>query len=241
MSQFVIPATPTRAMLPIVGSNDMYGVRRIYCVGRNYLDHIREMKEGDERDAPFFFQKPTDPIVLDGGVVPFPPQTSDLQYEVELVVAIGARGANVHVENALDFVFGYAVGIDLTRRDRQRESFAKGLPWEVGKSFDHCAPCGSVNPVASAGHRMAGAIQLSVNGQIRQRGDLGQMIWNVPEIVAKLSDSYELVPGDIIMTGTPAGVGPVNPGDCIEAIVDGLTPLKITIGDPWLKPSVRSQ
>lgn len=227
-----VPAAPLRTTLPVADSSEPYIVRRIYCVGRNYLDHIREMKEGNERDLPFFFQKPTDAIVQDGGVVPYPPQTSDLQYEVELVVAIGASGRNFRVEDSLDAVFGYAVGIDLTRRDRQRESFAKGLPWEVGKSFDHCAPCGQIHPASSAGHKIAGEIRLRVNGQNRQRGDLAQMIWNVPEIVAKLSESYRLFPGDLIMTGTPAGVGPVVPGDRIEATVEGLTSLSITIGHP---------
>lgn len=230
MPGLTIPETALRPTLPIVDSSETFSVRRIYCVGRNYLDHIREMKEGDERDLPFFFQKPSDAIVADGGVVPYPPQTSDLQHEVELVVAIGASARNVPVDRALDAVFGYAVGIDMTRRDRQRESLAKGLPWEVGKSFDHCAPCGKIHPASLSGHRMKGRIDLEVNGVARQRGDLAQMIWNVPEIVAQLSKSYHLFPGDLIMTGTPAGVGPLEPGDRLEAAIEGLTPLHITIG-----------
>jgi fumarylpyruvate hydrolase len=215
-----------------VEGGGQFPVRRIYCVGRNYLEHIREMKEGDERDPPFFFQKPRDAVVTDGAAVPYPPLTEDFQYEVELVIAIGAPARDLTVERAFDAVFGYAVGIDLTRRDRQRESFARGLPWEVGKSFDRSAACGPIAPADTAGHKVSGRIELSVNGETRQSGDLGQMIWNVPEIVANLSRSYRLEPGDLIMTGTPAGVGPVVPGDRIEARVEGLPPLAITIGQP---------
>jgi fumarylpyruvate hydrolase len=229
---FRIPSAAEPIALPIAGDSGRFPVRRIYCVGRNYLDHIREMKEGDERDPPFFFQKPADAVVASGGTVPYPPQTSDLQYEVELVVAIGEGGRDIPVERALDAIFGYAVGIDLTRRDRQRESFAKGLPWEIGKSFDGSAPCGDIHPAAAVGHKTRGRIGLAVNGAVRQSGDLGQMIWNVPEIVSNLSRSYRLAPGDIIMTGTPAGVGPVEPGDRLEGAVDGLSPLVITIGQP---------
>lgn len=226
------PPPPLEPVTVPIATGGRFPVRRIYCVGRNYLDHIREMKEGDERDPPFFFQKPRDAIVTDGAIVPYPPDTSDLQYEVELVVAIGAGARDLPVDRALDAVFGYAVGIDLTRRDRQRESFGKGLPWEVGKSFDGSAPCGAIHPAATVGHKTRGGITLAVNGEVRQRGDLGQMIWNVPEIVANLSRSYRLEPGDLIMTGTPAGVGPVVPRDRIEARVDGLAPLTITIGQP---------
>ncbi len=226
------PNAPAPAVVAVVGHGAPFPVRRIYCVGRNYLEHIREMKEGDERDPPFFFQKPADAIVADGGRVPFPPATDDLQYEVELVVAIGQAGRGIPVSRALDAVYGYAVGIDLTRRDRQRESFAKGLPWEVGKSFDHSAPCGNLSPAAVVGHRLSGEICLTVNGELRQRGDLRQMIWNVPEIVAQLSRLYALAPGDLVMTGTPAGVGPVRPGDRLEASVEGLSPLTVTIDPP---------
>jgi fumarylpyruvate hydrolase len=230
MPRFTIPEPPLRPTLPIVGNSGAFTVRRIYCVGRNYLDHIREMKEGSERDLPFFFQKPSDAIVTDGGVVPYPPQTGDLQHEVELVVAIGASVRDVAVAGALDAVFGYAVGIDMTRRDRQRECLARGLPWEAGKSFDRSAPCGALHPAAVVGHKMKGRIELKVNGAVRQSGDLAQMIWNVPEIIAQLSGSYRLMPGDLIMTGTPAGVGPLEPGDALEATVDGLSALHVTIG-----------
>ncbi len=226
------PAAPAPAVVRVAGHDAPFPVRRIYCVGRNYLAHIREMREGDERDPPFFFQKPADAIVADGGRVPYPPATDDLQYEVELVVAIGAGGCNLPVSRALDAGYGYAVGIDLTRRDRQRESFAKGLPWEIGKSFDHSAPCGNLHPASVVGHRLSGEIRLSVNGELRQRADLRQMIWNVPEIVAQLSRLYTLMPGDLVMTGTPAGVGPVRPGDRIEASVEGLSSLHVTIDLP---------
>ncbi|MDB5559097.1 MAG: fumarylacetoacetate hydrolase [Enterovirga sp.] len=224
-----IPVVPTPT-LAIAGSADRFPVRRIYCVGRNYVDHIREMKEGDERDPPFFFQKPSDAVVPDGATIPYPPDTADFQFEIELVVAIGAGGRNIPLAQALDHVFGYTVGIDLTRRDQQRDMREKMLPWERGKAFDASAPCGALLPAAQVGHPGKGAITLDVNGAEKQRGDLSQMIWNVPEIIANLSASYTLAPGDLIMTGTPAGVGPVVPGDRILGRVEGVGALTITIG-----------
>lgn len=221
--------SPRITALPILGREDCFPVRRVYCVGRNYVAHIREMKEGDERDPPFFFQKPSDAVVAGGADVFYPPQTDDFQFEAELVVAIGAEAVDVSVERALDVVFGYAVGVDLTRRDRQRESFKTGLPWEIGKAFDQSAPCGAIHPVASVGHRLTGAITLSVNGVEHQRGDLSQMIWNTPEIISNLSKSYRLQAGDLIMTGTPAGVGPIVPGDRLVVSVEGLAPLAFSI------------
>jgi fumarylpyruvate hydrolase len=221
--------SPRIAALPIVGRKELFPVGRVYCVGRNYVAHIREMKEGDERDPPFFFQKPADAIVADGADVAYPPQTEDFQFEAELVVAIGAEAVDVSVERALEAVFGYAVGVDLTRRDRQRESFKAGLPWEIGKAFDQSAPCGAIHPVASVGHRLEGAISLSLNGVERQRGDLSQMIWNTPEIISNLSRSYRLQAGDLIMTGTPAGVGAIVPGDRLRVSVEGLAPLEFSI------------
>ena len=221
---------PKVVTLPVAGSTDLFPVRRVYCVGRNYLEHIREMKEGDERDPPFFFQKPTDSVVSEGAEIPYPPQTNDFQFEVELVVAIGKAAENAPPESALELVYGYAVGVDLTRRDRQRDSFAKGLPWEVGKSFDNSAACGPIHPASAFGHRLAGAISIEVNGVERQRGDLKQMIWTTPEIIANLSTFYRLEPGDLIMTGTPAGVGPLQPGDTLVAHVEGLTPFSFSIG-----------
>jgi fumarylpyruvate hydrolase len=222
--------TLSAATLPIAGLADRFPVRRIYCVGRNYVDHIREMKEADERDPPFFFQKPPDAVVEDGATIAYPPDTSDFQFEVELVVALGAGARDLSAENALECVYGYAVGIDLTRRDQQRDMRAKMLPWERGKSFDASAPCGLIHRVAAIGHPLQGAITLHVGSTERQRGDLAQMIWNVPEIIAKLSASYRLAPGDLIMTGTPAGVGPVLPGDRIRGAVEGVGDVAITIG-----------
>lgn len=216
--------------LHVVASDSRFTVRRIYCVGRNYVAHIREMKEADERDPPFFFQKPTDSIVPDGGVVPYPSVTKDFHHEIELVVAIGSGGRNIPVSYALDHVLGYAVGLDMTRRDLQREAKDRGLPWEIGKAFDHSAPCGSIQTVASVGHLLEGSIALAVNGVTRQKGDLRDMIWNVPEIISNLSSLYELKPGDLIFTGTPSGVGPVGPGDRLEGTVDRLGSLNVTIG-----------
>jgi len=214
----------------VKGSRTGFEVRRIYCVGRNYLDHIREMKEADERDPPFFFQKPTDSLVPDGGTVPYPPATTDFQFEVELVVAIGKAGRNIAVAAATDHIFGYAIGIDFTRRDLQREARDRAWPWEMGKSFDHSAPCGPIHPIAGTGSIAKGGISLSVNGSIKQKGDIAQMIWNVAEIISNLSKQYKLMPGDLIYTGTPAGVGPVVPGDRIECAIDGLGTLHIAIG-----------
>ena len=227
-ASYAVPlATP---VLAIAGATGVFPVRRVYCVGRNYVEHIREMKEGDERDPPFFFQKPSYAVVANGAELAYPPCTSDFQHEIELVVAIGGGGANIAVGDALGHVFGYAVGIDMTRRDRQREMRERMLPWELGKSFDASAPCGPLHPVASVGHVGRGAITLSVNGEVRQAGDLAQMIWNVPEIIANLSTQYELKAGDLIFTGTPAGVGPVVPGDRLEGAVEGLDTIHFTIG-----------
>ncbi|WP_438390530.1 fumarylacetoacetate hydrolase family protein [Caballeronia sp. DA-9] len=216
--------------LAVAGAASLFPVRRVYCVGRNYVEHIREMKEGDERDPPFFFQKPADAIVGNGAQLAYPAYTSDYQHEIELVVAIGKGGSDIPVDEALDHVFGYAVGVDMTRRDRQREARERMLPWEMGKSFDQSAPCGALHPAAQIGHPSTGAITLSVNGARRQTGDLGQLIWNVPEIIANLSTQYALAPGDLIFTGTPAGVGPVVPGDVIEGSIAGLDTIRFTIG-----------
>lgn len=217
---------PTQVALPVSGTTEAFPVRRVYCVGRNYLDHIREMREGDERDDPFFFQKPADAVVPDGSGVPYPPMTADLHFEGELVVAIGAPAFAVRPEQAARHVYGYAAGIDLTRRDRQRECRDRAHPWEAGKSFDHSAPCGPILP----GRRPpTGELRLSVNGKPRQHTDLGLMIWNVEEIISHLSHSYRLMPGDLIYTGTPAGVAAVNPGDRIQVEITGLPALTVTI------------
>lgn len=225
----VLPAVPA-TLLPVAGGGS-FPVRRVYCVGRNYVSHIREMKEADERDPPFFFQKPRDSIVSNGAVVPYPPDTEDFQFEVELVAAIGTGGRNIDATAGLDHVWGYAIGIDLTRRDRQRDARDLRLPWEVGKSFDASAPCGDLLPACRIGHPGTGCIALFVNEKERQRGDLKEMIWTVAEIVAQLSRQVMLQPGDLIFTGTPAGVGPVVPGDRIETHIDGLVPLTISIGE----------
>jgi fumarylpyruvate hydrolase len=226
-AQRVLPSI-AETELPVVGGG-MFPVRRVYCVGRNYIDHIREMKEADERDPPFFFQKPRDAVVPDGAHVPYPPFTTDFQFEVELVIALGLAGRNIPLGQALDHVWGYAVGIDLTRRDRQRDARDLRLPWEVGKSFDASAPCGPIVRARDARHFQGCAITLSVNGVERQRGDIGQMIWSVPEVIAQLSQQVTLGAGDLIYTGTPAGVGPVVAGDVIAARIDGLPSLTITI------------
>jgi fumarylpyruvate hydrolase len=226
-------ALPTvEAIEAAVAGGGTFPVRRIYCVGRNYLDHIREMKEADERDPPFFFQKPRDAIVLDGARVPYPPLTSNFQFEVELVVALGKGGRDIPVEAANSLIWGYAVGIDFTRRDRQFDARDMRLPWEVGKSFDASAPCGPIAQVRDPDRFSDCAITLAVNGVERQRGNIGQMIWNVPEVIAQLSKQVRLEAGDLIYTGTPAGVGPVVPGDLITAHIDGLPSLTLTITPP---------
>lgn len=230
MSNRVLPPIPVTEV-PVSGGG-FFPVRRVYCVGRNYLDHIREMKEADERDSPFFFQKPRDAVVLDGARVPYPPFTSDFQFEVELVAAIGRGGRNIAVGEANSHVWGYAVGIDFTRRDRQRDARDMRLPWEVGKSFDASAPCGMIAQLSDPRHFEKCAITLSVNGVERQRGDTGRMIWSVPEVIAQLSKQVTLEAGDLIYTGTPSGVGPVVPGDVITARIDGLPPLNLTIALP---------
>jgi fumarylpyruvate hydrolase len=227
LAQRVLPAIAVTEV-PVVGGG-FFPVRRVYCVGRNYVDHILEMKEADERDPPFFFQKPRDAVVPDGAQVPYPPFTSDFQFEVELVIAIGRGGRDIAVADAPAHIWGYAVGIDLTRRDRQRDARDRRLPWEVGKSFDASAPCGAIAPARDGRHFKGSIITLSVNGTERQRSDIGQMIWSGPEVIAQLSKQVTLGTGDLIYTGTPAGVGPVVPGDLIAAHIDGLPPLTIII------------
>jgi fumarylpyruvate hydrolase len=229
-SRYVIPPAP-QATIAVAGSGKSFPVRRIWCVGRNYIEHIREMGQ-DERAPPFFFAKPADAIVPDGGTVPYPSLTKDMHHEVELVVALKSGGRNIPVAKANDCVYGYAVGIDLTRRDLQIASRDVKRPWEVGKAFDHSAPCGPLKPAAEIGHPAKGKITLKVNGQVRQDGDLNQMIWNVPETIAKLSEMVALEAGDIIMTGTPSGVAATVAGDKIECEVEGVGKLTVTIGPP---------
>jgi len=206
-----------------------FPVRRIYCVGFNYKDHLTEMGT-TPTEKPVFFMKPADAILQNGETMPYPPGTSDLQHEVELVVAMNIGGRNIPPEKVNDMIFGYAVGLDMTRRDMQRDFKAKGQPWEMAKAFDFSAPCSSITPEMYTGVVAKGKIQLKVNGQLRQNADLSDMIWGVPELISYLSELVEIVPGDLIFTGTPAGVGPVVKGDEIEATIAGLEPLIITIG-----------
>jgi fumarylpyruvate hydrolase len=214
--------------LPVAGGSDLFPVGRIYCVGRNYAEHAREMGHDPDREPPFFFMKPANAIVPNGATIPFPQATQDLHHEIELVVALGKGGANIAVEKALDHVWGYGVGLDMTRRDLQGEAKKMGRPWEMGKSFDNSAPCTALLPASRIGHPAKGAICLKVNGAIKQKGDLSEMIWNVPETIAYLSGLVTLQPGDLIYSGTPAGVGPVQPGDKLEGHVDGVGDLTIT-------------
>lgn len=225
---FAIPV-PERPSLAISGRPERFPVRRIYCVGRNYLDHVREMG-GDEREPPFFFQKPTDAIVHDGETVAYPPDTRDFQYEVEMVLAIGVGGAGIAVAAASRHVFGFTVGIDLTRRDLQLAAREAGRPWESGKAFDRSAPCGMLVPSTGTALPPASPIELQVNGVTRQSGDLAQMVWGPMEIVSRLSSQYELFPGDLIFTGTPAGVGPVQVGDELLATLGAYSRLTVSIG-----------
>jgi fumarylpyruvate hydrolase len=222
---------PPQATLAIAGSDQLFPVRRIWCVGRNYVEHIREMGN-DEREPPFFFAKPADAVVPDGGVVPYPPLTKDMHHEVEMVVALKAGGRAIKAANALDLVWGYGVGIDLTRRDLQIASRKIQRPWEIGKAFDASAPCGALKSAAETGHPSKGRITLTCNGTLRQDGDLDQMIWKVPEIIEKLSEMVTLAAGDIIMTGTPAGVAATVAGDRLECAVEGIGTLTVTIGKP---------
>ena len=230
-AQEYVIAQPLQPAITVTGTNKFFPVRRLWCVGRNYVEHIKEMGQ-DVREPPFFFSKPADAIVHDGGTVPYPSLTKDMQHEVELVVALKSGGREIQSDKALDCVYGYCVGIDLTRRDLQIASRNAKRPWEIGKAFDHYAPCGSVAPAANIGHPSRGRIVLKVNGKVRQDGDLNQMIWNVPEVISKLSEMVELAAGDIIMTGTPSGVAATVPGDKIECEIEGVGKLNVTIGEP---------
>jgi fumarylpyruvate hydrolase len=216
-----VVSPPAVVSLPIRGSADRFPVRRIYCVGRNYAAHAIEMGHDPDREPPFFFQKNPDNLVQDGRF-PYPPRTRDVHHEIELVVALAKGGSDIAPERALDHVFGYAVGIDMTRRDLQAQAKDAGRPWEVGKAFEHSVPCGELVPARAIGHPERGAIWLEVNGERRQEGDLAQLIWKVPEVIAELSKLFALAPGDLIMTGTPAGVGAVDRGDVMRGGVAGV-------------------
>ena len=222
---FLPPPIPS---IEITGTRQRFPVHRIYCVGRNYAEHAREMGSDPKVDPPIFFTKPADAIVPSGGSVPYPSRTENLHHEVELVVAIGGAGRNIAPAHAWEYIFGYAVGNDLTRRDLQGASKKKGWPWDTGKGFDSSAPISAIRP-ASLGHIEHGRIWLSVNGETRQQSDVSEMIWSVPEVIAELSTLFELQAGDLIYTGTPAGVGPLIPGDRVECGIDGLSTLTNTI------------
>lgn len=224
----VVPI-PSLPAIPVHGSSALFPVRRIYCIGRNYADHAREMGGDPHREPPFFFGKPNDAVVPGGGAVTYPALTSSLHYEVELVVALSKGGRDISSSEARDCIFGYAVGIDLTRRDLQAKAKEKGQPWDTAKGFDQSAPISPITPVSAGGHPEAGAIWLSVNGVEKQRGDLAQMTWQVPEVIAHISRFVALAPGDLIFTGTPSGVGPILRGDRVRCGIDGLGELEIVV------------
>lgn len=226
---YVISPAPI-ATVAVEGTQDRWPVRRIFCVGRNYAAHAREMGKDPNREAPFFFSKPADAVVDSGETVAYPPETDNFHYEAELVVAIGEGGRDIPEADALSHVWGYAVGNDLTRRDLQLIARDKGRPWDFGKAFDRSAIIGPVYPVTKVGHLSEGSIKLTVNGEIRQDADLNELIWSVPEIISILSHSITLAPGDLIMTGTPAGVGPLVSGDVCMVSIAGLGDISTEIG-----------
>lgn len=230
MTAFVLPAPPTPSVA-VAGSSERFAVRRIFCVGRNYAAHIREFGN-DERDPPFFFTKPADAVADSGVTVPYPPLTTNLHHEIELVAAIGKPGFRIPRAQALDHVWGYAVGIDLTRRDLQDDAKKAARPWDWSKAFDRSAPCGPLVPAQKSGHPSQGRIWLAVDGKVRQDADLAELIWPVSDIVSICSEGMELQPGDLIFTGTPAGVGAVKPGETMTGGVDGIGTIEVTIGPP---------
>jgi fumarylpyruvate hydrolase len=227
---YVVPLWSPPA-LPVAGSSDLFPVRRVFCVGRNYVEHQKEMG-GDGREQPFFFIKSAHAVVPQGGRVHYPPKTANFHYETEMVVAIARHGRRIAAREAGAHIFGYGVGLDMTRRDLQQLAKDKGRPWDFGKDFDEAAPCSALAPAARIGHPAQGAIWLRVNGRERQRADLSDMIWSVPEQIEHLSQYYTLEPGDLIFSGTPAGVGPVNPGDELHAGIDGVGELNVVIAPP---------
>ena len=226
MSTTYVIQPPEIPTLPVQGDSKRFAVNRIYCVGRNYADHAREMGHDPDREPPFFFMKPATAIVTDGKNMAYPSLSNDVHHEIEMVVALGKGGANIPADRALDHVWGYGVGLDMTRRDLQGEAKKMGRPWDTVKAFDQSAPCSALLPVSQCGHLTKGRIHLKVNGQIKQDGDLAMMIWNVPDTIAYLSTLFTLMPGDLIFSGTPAGVAAVARGDALEGHVDGLPVLK---------------
>lgn len=229
MTDYVFTPAPTPS-LSVQGSAARFPLRRIFCVGRNYSEHAREMGHDPDREPPFFFMKPADAVVPAEGVIAYPPLTADLHHEVELVVAIGKGGVDISPEDALSHVWGYGIGIDLTRRDLQAQAKKLSRPWEWAKAFDQSAPTTALQPVSAIGHPSEGKIWLKVNGEQRQVGDLADQIWSVAEVISHASHSVALKPGDLIFTGTPAGVGALQPGDVVSAGIDGLGELNFTLG-----------
>ena len=220
--------TPPVVALPVAGSDALFPVRRVYCIGRNYAAHAIEMGHDPDREDPFFFQK--NPDNLDpSGRFPYPPHSSDVHHEIEMLVALKSGGTNIAVDAALDHVFGYGLALDMTRRDLQGIAKKAGRPWEIGKAFERSAPCGPVHPVSEVGHPDEGRVALTVNGELRQEGDLNQMIWKVPEMISYLSEYFELLAGDVILSGTPSGVGPVSKGDTLVLSIDGLGEMTVTV------------
>jgi fumarylpyruvate hydrolase len=226
--EFAVTAA-ARPTVAVAGSTLRFPVRRIFCVGRNYPEHAREMGASDGRAPPFFFAKPADAVMAAGSAVPYPSRTANLHHEIELVVALGRVGRDVEPRDARDLVYGYAVGNDLTRRDVQAAMKEQGKPWDIAKGFDHAAPLTAIAQAADIGHPERGRIWLEVNSEPRQQGDIADMIWSVPEVIAELSTWFELSPGDLIFTGTPAGVGPLKPGDRVRGGVDGVGVLEHTV------------
>jgi fumarylpyruvate hydrolase len=228
---YAVPVPPLHT-LAVAGRGERFPVNRVFCVGRNYAAHAREMGKDPDREPPFFFMKPAGAVIDATRVptVPYPPKTANYHHEIELIVAIGEGGRNIAVADALEHVYGYAVGLDMTRRDLQLEARDKGRPWEFGKSFAGSAPIGALRRAVDAGHPVHAAITLAVNGQPRQSADIAQMIWSVPECIAYLSEYEALEPGDIVMTGTPAGVNAVVPGDVMQGTIAGLGEIRITVG-----------
>lgn len=227
MSDFLF--SPAIASLPIEGSPQSFPIRRVYCVGRNYADHAREMGHDPDREPPFFFNKHPDSLLVNGQDFPYPSATADVHHEIELVVALKSGGTNIPIDQALQHVFGYAVGLDMTRRDIQAIAKSKGHPWCTAKAFDNAAPCTALVPASKIGHPQKGQIHLDINGIRKQTGDLSSMIWSIPETIAHLSGLFELKAGDLIFTGTPSGVGPVNRGDLLEGEVEGVAKLKLRV------------
>jgi fumarylpyruvate hydrolase len=219
---------PAVVAIPVAGEAAAFPVRRVWCVGRNYADHAREMGHDPDREPPFFFAKPANAVVAGGGELPFPDQTDDLHHEVELVAALGRGGANVSAAEALDLVYGYAVGLDMTLRDVQAAAKKLGRPWDLSKGFDRSCPISPIVPAARIGHPATGRIAVAVNGEVRQSGDLNQMIWSVAEALSCLSRAVELLPGDLLMTGTPAGVSAVKPGDVLHGTCEGVGEVRVS-------------